>query len=173
MYTPKTDEAYRKLVYQQLHPDRLFSSATVQDLLADLVHAEAHLLEALEALKAKKTWRCFHCNEIFTNPEHAAEHFGMNEGSTVACKLSHSEGHLVTLVRKLQRELASYRREDNLVLRAWLTREADHRQQLVREEEKGYARGIADMKKMAPYHHDGGIRVIDGQYCSANNSEGI
>lgn len=92
-------------------------------------------------------WRCFHCDTLFTNRRHAAEHFGADEGDVPACKLKHSEGHLVTYIRQLQRELASYRREDNHVLRSVLAMEAEHRDALIREEEKGFARGLADMQK--------------------------
>jgi len=99
-----------------------------------------------------KNWRCFHCDSLFTNPKHAAEHFGVSEGDVPACKLSNSEGHLVTLIRKLQRELDDYRQEDSDVLRAWMSKESEHQQQLIREEEKGYARGLADAKLLEPEH---------------------
>jgi hypothetical protein len=94
----------------------------------------------------RKTWRCFHCNTLFTNPKHAAEHFGAHEGATPACKLSNSEGHLVTYIRKLEAELEVHRREDSDVLRAMYAKEAEHREALVRAEEKGYNRGVLDMK---------------------------
>jgi hypothetical protein len=94
-----------------------------------------------------KTWRCFHCDTVFTNPAHAREHFGVHEGDTPACKLTHFEGHLVTYIRKLEKELASYRVEDSDILRAMMALEAEHSAALIREEEKGFARGVADMKK--------------------------
>lgn len=94
-----------------------------------------------------KEWRCFHCDMVFTNRDHAAEHFGVGEHDTPACKLSHTEGHLITYIRKLQGELQEYRAEDNDLLRAMLSLESEHQQALIREEEKGFARGVADMKK--------------------------
>lgn len=94
-----------------------------------------------------REWRCFHCDTVFANRKHAADHFGADEGDTPACKLKHSEGHLVDYIRKLQRELASYRREDNHVLRSMYALEAEHAEALRREEEKGFARGVADMQK--------------------------
>lgn len=94
------------------------------------------------------TWRCFHCDTVFTNRKHAAEHFGRDEGSTPACKLTHSEGHLVTLIRKLEAELESYRREDSDILRAWMSKEAENREAVRRAEERGYDKGVQEAKRM-------------------------
>lgn len=96
----------------------------------------------------KKVWRCFHCDTVFTNEKHAAEHFGGNEGATPACKLTHSEGHLVTYIRKLEAELATYRAEDSDVLRAMHAREAEQREAVQRAEERGYDKGVQDAKRM-------------------------
>lgn len=104
---------------------------------------------------ARKSWRCFHCDEVFTNPKHAAEHFGAEMHDTPACKLGATKGHLITLIRKLQRELSSYRHEDSDIMRSMLSMlsmESEHQQQMIREEEKGYARGLADAKLIEPEH---------------------
>lgn len=92
-------------------------------------------------------WRCFHCDTVFMNRKHAAEHFGRDEGDVPACKLSSSEGHLVTYIRKLQAELNSHREERDEILLAWHARDAEHHEALRREEEKGFTRGVEDMKK--------------------------
>lgn len=92
-------------------------------------------------------WRCFHCDEVFTNPEHAQEHFGREESSAPACKIRGSEGHLITYIRRLEAELATYRNDSDLITRAWMAKEAEHSEALRREEEKGYARGVRDMTK--------------------------
>jgi hypothetical protein len=104
-------------------------------------------------------WRCFHCNEVFTNPKHAREHFGAEEGATPACKLTHSEGHLVTYIRKLEDELASYRREDSDALRAMHAREAEQHEAVRRAEERGYDKGVQEAKRMFEEEH--GIRRVD------------
>jgi hypothetical protein len=116
-----------------------------------------------------QSWRCYHCDVVFTNRNHAAEHFGEDESATVACKLSRTDGHFVTLVRELQRELATYRREDNHVLRAWHSREADHADAARRAEEDGYNRGVIEAKKMfqdelaaAERDRDDARRRVDG-----------
>ncbi len=98
--------------------------------------------------EAAESWKCFHCNTVFTNPKHAAEHFGRHEGSTPACKLTHSEGHLVTYIRKLERELESYRIEDSDILRAWCSKEAESREAVRRAEERGYDKGVQEAKVM-------------------------
>lgn len=100
-------------------------------------------------LKTKrKTWRCFHCDTLFTNPTHAREHFGRDEGSTPACKLSHSEGHLITYIRKLEAEIAQHRAEDSDVLRAMHSREAEQHEAVRRAEERGYDKGVQEAKRM-------------------------
>ncbi len=95
-----------------------------------------------------KEWRCFHCDEVFTNPVHALEHFGGDESVTPACKIRGSEGHLITYIRRLETELRSYRDDSDLITRAWLAKESEQHQALIREEEKGYARGVRDMTNL-------------------------
>lgn len=95
-----------------------------------------------------KHWRCFHCGTLFTNPKHAAEHFGVDESATPSCKLSHSEGHLVTYIRKLELELASFRAEDTDLERAWLSKESECAEAVRRAEERGYDKGVQDAKRM-------------------------
>lgn len=92
----------------------------------------------------RKQWRCFHCDEVFTNPRCAAQHFGAEEGATPACRIKSYEGHLVTYIRGLEDQLARYRAEDGDVLRSIYAMEADHRQALIRAEEEGYGKGVSD-----------------------------
>lgn len=109
--------------------------------------ARIHKQSELLSQKADKSWRCFHCDEVFTSRQYAAEHFGFDEGATPACKISGHEGHLVTYIRKLEAELASYRAESDSITLAWFAKESEHVQAMLREEEKGFARGVADMQK--------------------------
>jgi hypothetical protein len=98
---------------------------------------------------SRKQWRCFFCDEVFTGFKHAAEHFGVDdacEADIPACKLTSHEGHLVTYIRKLEKELRRYMSEDSDVMRSIQALEADHRTALTRAEEKGYAKGVEDMK---------------------------
>ena len=54
---------------------------------------------------ARKQWRCFFCDEVFTRAKDAAEHFGVDEACEAdvpACKIAAHEGHLVKYIRKLE-----------------------------------------------------------------------
>lgn len=93
---------------------------------------------------ARKQWRCFHCDEVFTSPRCAAAHFGGDEGRIAACRLKSYEGHLVDYIRRLEADLDAYRAEDSNILRAIYSMEADHRQALIRAEEDGYNKGVRD-----------------------------
>lgn len=95
---------------------------------------------------ARKQWRCFHCDEVFESRRFAAEHFGFTCDQIPACRIAAHEGHLVTYIRKLEDDNARYRAEDSDVLRSIMALEADHRTALIRAEEKGYAKGVDDMK---------------------------
>lgn len=97
-----------------------------------------------------KTWRCFHCDEVFTDREAAADHFGVQiDGcpDEVACKINATEGLLVSMLREAQAELRLYHQEDNAAFRQFHALGAEHAMALRREEEKGYARGLEDAKK--------------------------
>ena len=54
-----------------------YGSLTVGDL-RELARACGEALRA-EAANEPTAWRCFHCNELFTNKSCAAEHFGVTE----------------------------------------------------------------------------------------------
>lgn len=95
----------------------------------------------------RKTWRCFHCDEVFRSAKWAAEHFGQDLTQEAACKIKGHEGHLLTALRKAEEELTRYRQDDSDLMRAMYSLEAEHRTAVVRAEEEGYARGVRDMKK--------------------------
>lgn len=91
----------------------------------------------------RKTWRCFHCDEVFRSARLAAEHFGDEIYSTPSCQIGGLR-HMVTLIRDQEKQLRSYCAEDTSLLRTLWSIESDHRQALRREEEKGYGRGLRD-----------------------------
>jgi len=83
------------------------------------------------------SWRCFHCNKLFTNPKAAALHFGEWEGdgevSTIpACKISTAE------VRKMEAELLRYD-----------TKEADFDEQLhvIAERNASLSKQLVNLRK--------------------------
>jgi hypothetical protein len=94
-------------------------------------------------------WRCFHCGDAFTKAQenHARDHFGRDQGETPVCLIREpGEYHVLRALRDAQDELASYRVEDTELWRALHSMSSDHRQALIREEEKGYAKGVADAR---------------------------
>lgn len=95
-----------------------------------------------------KSWRCFHCDEVFRSEVDARNHFGSTQESEPACRIKAAgEFALLQAIRNADDQLARYRNEDSDVLRAMYSMQSDHAIALRREEEKGYARGLEDAKK--------------------------
>lgn len=82
-------------------------------------------------------WRCFHCEEVFTDPAAAALHFGT--------RLEHQPGCQIDLAeyRRMEALEARYAEEDADVHRAMHRQQSEHQQELRRAEEEGYAKGLA------------------------------
>lgn len=111
-------------------------------------------------------WRCFHCDEVFTTAGSAADHFGSYQGATPGCVIDkvaledggkHLRGRgLLMELRKVEAELQRYREEDTDLHREIHRLHAAHHTALQREEEKGYARGLADAHLLPaePASHD-------------------
>lgn len=96
----------------------------------------------------RRRWRCFHCDEVFRSEHAAGIHFGADQAATCACVLPH-EQHLVEHIRELEARVDSYRDDRDQVMRSIMTLEGEHRRALENAEEKGYLRGIRDMKVCA------------------------
>lgn len=95
----------------------------------------------------RRKWRCFHCDAVLTHPTCAREHFGADESSEPACKLANSSMHLIRYIRKLEAEVAQYRREDSHALRAIYSKESEYADAVRKAEERGYDKGVSDMAK--------------------------
>jgi len=97
-------------------------------------------------MSKRMTWRCFHCGDVFRSPKHAASHFGIDELQMPGCVavLRHGESHLLDRIRDLEQQLERYRNEDSDLMRYYQSKQADHAQALIREEERGYAKGLRD-----------------------------
>jgi hypothetical protein len=87
-------------------------------------------------------WRCFHCDEVFTEHAAALEHFGESMCDDPACQID------MTDVRAMENQLRQYRNEDTELHRAIHSMQADHAVALRREEEKGYERGLRDYSEL-------------------------
>lgn len=83
-------------------------------------------------------WRCFHCGEMFVNTDAAREHFGDDLDASPLCQIDAKQ------IRELEHELARYRAEDSDSDRQFYAMSADHARALIREEQKGYDKGLAD-----------------------------
>lgn len=95
-------------------------------------------------------WRCFHCGEAFTKPQErwARLHFGADQDALPACQMRvPGEHHLLEYLRKAEDELRHFRDEDSDLIRAMYAIRADHTQALIREEQRGYDKGLADARK--------------------------
>lgn len=89
-------------------------------------------------------WRCFHCDDVFTRAQDAAEHFGGDRGALTACQIKGHEHLLVQKIREQETLILSYLHEDATVLRAMEAMQSDHALALRRAEEDGYNRGVLD-----------------------------
>ena len=90
-----------------------------------------------------KSWRCFHCDEVFTDPKEARTHFGAIQGDKAVCALSPDE------IRHMEWCLRRYREEDTDLHRQIAHMQCEHTQALMRAEESGYAKGLRDGRALA------------------------
>lgn len=95
-------------------------------------------------------WTCFHCGETFTTPGGARDHFGADPtkepGCMIRVQLGDERGLLMAL-RQAEEQLESYRNEDSETARQFHAMTSKHQTELRQEEERGYARGVADMRQ--------------------------
>jgi len=96
----------------------------------------------------RRQWRCFHCDDVFRSERSASEHFGSDDGARPACQIKAHEGHLVRYIRDLEDRLITYMTDSHPQLQAIMTLEGEHAAALRSEEEKGYERGVRDMKAL-------------------------
>lgn len=87
-------------------------------------------------------WTCFHCGETFPGTmaghQDARRHFGASIHDEPKCQIS------ARRLRDMEAQLRCYREEDTDLHREIAKLQAAHPVALRREEEKGYARGVAD-----------------------------
>jgi len=107
--------------------------------------AEAALLSALQPQGPTTQWRCFHCDETFTDKKLAAEHFGASEVEEPGCKML-AKGE-VELLRDYRDMAARWQRcvsEDCDASRIFHSMSAKIATAERDAEQKGYDRGLAD-----------------------------
>lgn len=99
---------------------------------------------------ARKQWRCFFCDDVFTSAKAAALHFGVFdscEPDVTACKLMSNQQHVLEYIRGLEEEVRLYQAENYPTIKAMYAVEDEMRRAVRKAEEDGYARGVDDMKK--------------------------
>lgn len=108
-------------------------------------------------MSARPEWRCYFCDEVFKTPGEAGDHFGASLTDKPGCLIDYrvqveagtttrrGRGLLMAL-RKAEAELMRYGSEDTDLHRYMHRLQSDHQQALLREEEKGYARGLRDAR---------------------------
>lgn len=116
-----------------------------------------------EVTSNEKSWRCFHCDEVFTTEVDARLHFGIRDGDEPACKIkAPGEFALLDALRDAQTDLMQYWAEDTKLIRAMHSMQADHQTALRREEEKGYARGLRDAQQLCTGKHGSQETCVSG-----------
>jgi hypothetical protein len=85
-----------------------------------------------------RVWRCFHCDEVFRTEEQAIIHFGNSERQRPACSIDIEE------YRRMEARAHRWLEEDTDLHRAMNKMANDHKLELIRAEERGYARGLND-----------------------------
>lgn len=87
------------------------------------------------------TWRCFHCQEVFTDPDEAEAHFGPDMLDEPICQIP----DLAKLCRDQQKELRNLRSEDfSQSSKEIYAMGAKHHRELIEAEQKGYDAGLRD-----------------------------
>lgn len=97
---------------------------------------------------AEPEWRCFHCDEVFTDRDSAAEHFGVEPEEQAMCRqVSADDKALLKIIADQAQQLNAYRNEStpaDLLYHVFSTRIA---QQAITSEEEGYRRGLEDGRR--------------------------
>lgn len=97
-------------------------------------------------------WTCFHCGEhfpaTFVGQRDARAHFGEHPGEEPGCvmQLGPEDRSVLARLRRAEGELDRYRQEDSDKDREMAALRSDHAQALIREEEKGYTKGVRDAR---------------------------
>lgn len=125
----------RSVVYDDIDPRDNYTQEWMDDCfeIAPLYAAP----QAVPAPQAEQ-WKCFHCGEAFSDTDSARLHFGPTEHSQPICQIDAGE------YRRMEEVNRRHCEEDTDLHREIHRLECRHQQALMREEEKGYARGLAD-----------------------------
>lgn len=115
---------------------------------AEILSLRAELAAARETNpRPMNGWTCFHCGETFLLDGLAEDHFGTRQCAEPGCQIKKGhERNMLHKIRELETEIWAYRSETDEESRKHYARQAEYAQALIREEEKGYNKGVADMR---------------------------
>jgi hypothetical protein len=109
------------------------------------------IAQALIDMDKPKEWRCYHCDEVFTDAACARQHFGITEEQVPACQIRGSEGGLVKALRQAEEALfeatARLHAESADGLAAYRAHLTRHENAVRTAEEVGYNRGVNDARE--------------------------
>lgn len=128
-------------------------------------------------------WRCFHCDDVFTDRAEAQEHFGLErDGSTPVCQLTAED---VRQLRALEQSNAELRAENERLendSRLWHEAEADRQRRIgprewwqeldYREGEKRVLQEEVKRLKAAMNTLGDELRMVSVRLCNATIGEG-
>lgn len=125
---------------------------------------------------AGRKWRCFHCDEVFSEKDEAAAHFGWSEMDTPACRV---DGTLAYAFRQQEAELRAYRQEDTRLIQEFYELASRHASEKAEWGDKEYAKGYADARAESASERDAVIEKcakallgkIEGGHCGEGTAE--
>lgn len=127
--------------------------------------------EATVPMASDIPYRCFHCDETFEDKELAARHFGTSQIQNPACTIDIAE------YRSMEARMIAYNEEDADIHREMGHLRSTHATELKREEETGYARGLADAVKHPAeamrhaFLGSADLEILEDFYEKCNDSE--
>lgn len=129
----------------------LATEETVADDISSKLTRAADTIESLERERdeARKSWRCFHCDEVFVSEQEARLHFGRDESKEPGCCIKvGAERGLLKAMRRAEDDAAEawfrLQNESGEAAKAYYAQNSRHQEQLRVAEEAGYERGLRD-----------------------------
>lgn len=132
----------------------------------EALSAHPHPVETVQADVQPVAWRCFHCDEVFTDRTLACEHFGADEFADPACQIKMgAERSLLSALRHAEKDAAdawcAIQNETTDAAKAYYAQAGRHGEQLRATEELGYERGLADGRAECQREKDGMREAIE------------
>jgi hypothetical protein len=96
----------------------------------------------------EKSWRCFHCDEVFTDRVAAAEHFGCEIQDAPFCKqLADDDKALLKVIADQATQIFQWHNESTPADKLYYEFRSQVSQQAIKSEELGYRRGLNDGRR--------------------------